>query len=335
MNEVETSIRIVNRSTELEQLINEILDPGRQRPIVALTARNGGSSTALSPHEVKARTGDGAIICCLGAAWITREMERLAAGESDPRRRIVVPYNGAAIIWWPCQEAAGFRLSSRSVVDYASVYGADCLDQIEEILDSGPEFGESGTDLNDKPAELLAHEREKRRASDREARELREELRDLRRDLADTRKRLSESKVSGRHLSLLRETSETDSLQSEVAAFWADHCMQDGRKLAAFSLGSEFESSLGSCELASRKQVIRAVALLVGGLDHSLSTHALRIGSAGNDPQRRRLRDGAKAFRCYIREKTPGAPRLHFWKTPSGHIELSTVVVHDDSRIVA
>lgn len=58
----------------------------------------------------------------------------------------------------------------------------------------------------------------------------------------------------------------------------------------------------------------------------------LRINEAGDSPQRV-SDDGARADRVSLQVNTPSARRLHFWRLPDGHIELSKVGVHDDLSI--
>jgi hypothetical protein len=56
------------------------------------------------------------------------------------------------------------------------------------------------------------------------------------------------------------------------------------------------------------------------------SVHVLRTGPGGNDPQRRRSYDNAKAWRRDIDREY----HLHYWELPDGPIELASVGVHND-----
>jgi hypothetical protein len=119
-----------------------------------------------------------------------------------------------------------------------------------------------------------------------------------------------------------------------VATSTVSVVLKTRRSLAAYSVGSDFEASVRSCELATREQIVRTVVHLLCGFTERVSKHPLRVGPGPNDAQRLRKSDRAKAYRCSVKDKTPGAPRLHYWLTPGGHIEFSLVVTHDSMKIV-
>ena len=65
----------------------------------------------------------------------------------------------------------------------------------------------------------------------------------------------------------------------------------------------------------------------------SRAVHQLRANAVGNSPQRARLSDQAKAFRCSLQKGTVSARRLHWWDLPDGGgVEFAHVGVHDDDR---
>lgn len=75
-------------------------------------------------------------------------------------------------------------------------------------------------------------------------------------------------------------------------------------------------------------KLLRAVVETVQG-ENLQATHWLRTGSGGNDPQRRRKRDGAAAWRRSIDDEY----RLHYWMLSDGRVELSWVCAHNDFSI--
>ncbi|WP_312199412.1 hypothetical protein [Anaerospora hongkongensis] len=86
-------------------------------------------------------------------------------------------------------------------------------------------------------------------------------------------------------------------------------------------------------DLGFSTQANKANLLLRSGTETILnenmnSTHPLRVGSGGNDPQRIRLRDGAKAWRRDIDYDY----HLHYWESTQG-IEFASVVTHNDMSI--
>ena len=72
-------------------------------------------------------------------------------------------------------------------------------------------------------------------------------------------------------------------------------------------------------------RLLRAVAEAIEG-ESLQAVHPLRIGSGGNDPQRRRARDNAKAWRRDVDYEY----HLHYWELQDGSIELTSVGPHND-----
>lgn len=326
------ALRYVLREDELAPLLAEILDFKRSKPIVVLTAARHDPLIAISPCRVEERVGGKAAIWCVPSSAVTWNLNQLCAGYGNPANQIEVPFNGAAIVWWPLKADGSTKLSSRLVLDKSGRYGIDHVEEIVAILDAGPEQADrSNSEL--RLREELEEERRRRKASDREAREQRIRADEFRDQLRDMRMQVKKLKNQNRHSSDQASAEAITSFESEVADFWVKNLKQPGRPLMSFSLGPKFEKSVEALELAAREQIVRAVAYLVCGMGESLSDHPLRTGSGGNDPQRVRESDGARAYRCAIKRDSPGAPRLHYWRTGEGHTELSLAVVHENYAI--
>ena len=326
-------VRHFGEKRDLDRLVAEILDPERTKPIVALTARSGGFSIAIPPEEVVRRSAGRASVCCLGSDSVTWALGDLVANTSDPATRIDVPFHGAAVVWWPLAEDGSRSLSSPLVLDKSGRYGPEYTDEVVRILESGPKsLGAQapGPSLGHQ----LAEERQRRKVSDRDARDHRLKAEDLSGKLRDAKKEIKRLKKAHPGDSAGEVAGNSASFRTEVASFWAENLMQPGRILSPFSVGPKFEQSIESCELFTREQVVKAVAYLLGGVPGSLAAHPLRTGSGGNDKQRVRRSDGARAYRCSIKQKSNGAPRLHYWLTSEGCVELSVVAPHESFDIV-
>lgn len=105
----------------------------------------------------------------------------------------------------------------------------------------------------------------------------------------------------------------------------------DWDDLPSYRIGSRFLASFQdispTSELAQR--VLRAVVETLDGANMR-ATHALRTGGGGNDPQRRRRADQAKAWRRDIDREH----HLHYWECDKGLVELASVSFpHDDFSI--
>jgi hypothetical protein len=97
-------------------------------------------------------------------------------------------------------------------------------------------------------------------------------------------------------------------------------------------IGHQFEDVIRQCcRGADSGFPDRALRAICEAIDkQSLrSVHAMRTGSGGNDPPRRRSSDNAKAWRRNIDYEY----HLHYWDLPDGSIELATVGLHNDFAI--
>jgi len=95
------------------------------------------------------------------------------------------------------------------------------------------------------------------------------------------------------------------------------------------TIGSEF---LNTCQRCCRGQeslpskTLRAIIETING-DNLTAVHALRTGSGGDNPQRKRGKDKAQ------RRDIDYEFHLHYWDCEGGTIELASVVHHNDFTI--
>lgn len=113
-------------------------------------------------------------------------------------------------------------------------------------------------------------------------------------------------------------------LQRQVVPDWDD--------IGGMTLGRRFEDSiLGCCRDADSgfpDRVLRAVCEAIDR-ESLQAVHALRTGPGGNDPQRVRASDKAKAWRRDVDHEY----HLHYWERSDGAIEFASVSVHNDFSI--
>lgn len=128
-------------------------------------------------------------------------------------------------------------------------------------------------------------------------------------------------------------------LRHDVYLAWAKNTPAVDKATQALPVvwkaGPDFAASLYSfTEPGVVAKALKAtVEVLTGAAERNPAReiHALRENAGGEAPQLRRA-DGAKCFRAAIEVKVAGARRLHFWRLPDGTVELSRVVVHDDTK---
>ncbi len=106
----------------------------------------------------------------------------------------------------------------------------------------------------------------------------------------------------------------------------------DWESLSGWRVGGHFREAARRCCRDSAEsfagKLLRAVSETID--DENLrAAHPLRTGPGGNDPQRRRSRDQATAWRRDIDDEY----HLHYWRLADGLAELSWVGPHNDFGI--
>lgn len=124
-------------------------------------------------------------------------------------------------------------------------------------------------------------------------------------------------------------------LRHEVYLEWVERIPasdKDARPLPnGWSIGPGFLESLAERPADLRPKVVAVMVEVLLDLVASSpgrEVHRLRTGMGGDAPYVQRT-PGEFCFRCAVQQKTPGAPRLHYWKAGNA-IEFSRVVPHDD-----
>lgn len=126
-------------------------------------------------------------------------------------------------------------------------------------------------------------------------------------------------------------------LRYDVLQAWAEIIGADEKDeypLPRFTVGPRFCESLADVGRGLEDRVHRAVVLVLTGRAPDvpgLGLHRLRCGDGGGSPYLVRESDGAHAMRLSLQASSPQARRLHYWVLPGGDVELSRVVLHDDS----
>lgn len=99
-----------------------------------------------------------------------------------------------------------------------------------------------------------------------------------------------------------------------------------------YVLGPRFLDSVIATQSAPPKGILRAaVAAVTNRRDLLLSLRAKQTTSTPKYTRGCQLQraDGAYSWRVYVSGRASG-PRLHFWRKPSGEVELHAVGTHDE-----
>ncbi|WP_277209617.1 hypothetical protein [Isoptericola croceus] len=126
-------------------------------------------------------------------------------------------------------------------------------------------------------------------------------------------------------------------LRFDVLRTWAEIIGADEKDrypLPEYTVGPRFCESLADVGRGLEDKVHRAVVLVLTGRAPDVpgfELHRLRRADGGGSPYLVREQDGAHAMRLSLQVSSPQARRLHYWVLPGGEVELSRVVLHDDS----
>jgi len=106
----------------------------------------------------------------------------------------------------------------------------------------------------------------------------------------------------------------------------------DWDDVSGMRLGASFGDAIRRCcrdaGLSVSVGALRGASEAIDGQELR-GVHSLLAGRGGNSAQRRRKRDGAKAWRRDVDRQY----HLHYWETEDGTIEFATMVVHNDFTI--
>jgi hypothetical protein len=171
----------------------------------------------------------------------------------------------------------------------------------------------------------------------------------LRRQLTELRERTTEQLTAARKKSgKVRDTAATfaydpllfvdaeDAIRYAVHTTWASRIPAGDKALLrvpGYDIGEDFAGSLDKLDESQIAKTFKCVVDVLTDLSRQMPArrvHPLRA-NVGPDSAVTRL-DGAVCYRASLEAQTASARRLHYWKLPSGRIELSRVVTHDDMR---
>jgi hypothetical protein len=316
---------------ELSSLVKEILDPGRDYPIVCLTARSAEHDPALEPRAVRAIIGPEIPIYLICEQRLTR-----ALSERLPPRFDV--WGGAARVWWPGVSKDADPLEHALIYDPSGSYGGDCLERL------AAEFATPERPQLTLKQQLVLAERQRAELAGRVGR-LERALAEMRseRDEAlsatapapgqapprDTERDEAESAPPANERPQRGESDVEGDLYKLIWSAWVDICPaheRGERPPRRFVLGRELLRTISGRRIDVPIERIAWVCAMViadrASGHSSIDAHLYR----GSDESVRA--DGARAMRAALK-RSAGGPRLHYWALPNGTIEFTQIGYHD------
>lgn len=338
-----STLREVHTEGEIDALVDEIVSPNRREPIVALTSRKRSTTPALDPSEVRQELGEQPPIVLISDGRLTHRLAERLTPE-------LAVYGGAARIWWPGATRDSDPQAHPLILERHAVYGSLALQRLAEAYHRGPSADSSqGSDAVSRAA--LELEERARKGAEAQLAELRsqvssarEENERLRSQLRTARDQNTEmraelrviEKAARAHPAAPTHLPDRARFIRELIASMIEDVGGSTDRVDGFRFGREFVRSTLSVDVALERIAWVCAFVLARSADEmvGLELHPLRTGPGGDDPQRVRQQDGAKAWRVAVRRNTPGAPRLHFWRAPNGTVEFAAVGHHDQMQIV-
>jgi len=347
-SEVTSEDSRILQAADVEAFVrDELFDPHREKPLIALTTRVRDAEPLISP------------------GWLAQEVAGRArvvvipTGEATWRLKAALPplldvYGGAVRIWWP----GVTRESDPYEHPLMLIPAPEDVPRVVARLFAQLGLPLSRTSGAARPAEAAPPaeppnpreeelERECRDlARDREellqrAEKLHDELKKVRLEVQELRKRLRSAGASAASAPADDPTSSPARFLAAVCeAYAALYPPADARQfpLKMLRVGPKFLDSVMSLETVDVARIVEIGAHVAAGRAHEipgLHAHPLRSGSRGA-PSRVRARDGAQAWRCALKVNAPSAGRLHWWVlqgVEGGALEFASVGLHDDVDI--
>ncbi len=333
---------------EVEAFVrDDVLDPHRPDPVIALTTLSGDREPPISAEWLANTVGpNGRVVV-------------IPTGDPTWRLKAALPplldvYGGAVRIWWPglARDSSPYEhplLFIHFPEDVAQVAHRVVsllgLEATEPLPAAAPRLSAETIETARARIDELAREsRHLARHCDeleKTVERQKEELSDARQTTQALRKKLRTTGVRDAEAQDHPLSSPVRFLAEILDAYGRLYPLADSKQfpLKLLRVGPRFVESVGKLKSIGVSRISEVCAHVASGRASSiagLQVHWLRDGDKGAAPQRVRARDGAQAWRCALKNGAPAAGRLHWWVLPGidgGAIEFANVVSHDDMDI--
>lgn len=327
------------RPSQVPGLVDEIVAPARQRPILLITPAGTRRGPRIQPAHLPSHIQAMADIRVLdSSAAVLRLSDLLPKG--------LRVYGGAARIYWPQLSLSHGPQQHPVILAFEDTDPAEPLREITAALDhwqppaAYDDWG-SGT-LTGRGQKLRRLHREVSRARDDATRaDRRAETAEQRAEAAERegcrlRHQLERLQAEHARLTTARRPVFADPLHQlhhELHLCWLDTVPEPEREqapLRTYTVGPDLIESLDT-DLVPRARIIRVIVDVLTGAVYThpgRATHRQRVTPApGSSPLIRA--DRATAWRCAVKTNAPAAARLLWWQLSDGSIELDRVIRHE------
>jgi hypothetical protein len=322
---------------QASDLVAEVFDPSRILPlIIVTTSPRHGDKPLLDPAELGERLkgrADVAVLDDQAASWA------LDAALPEKWRT----YGGYVRIF--LADASEQDRAERHPLIYVSP--GRSANAIRHIVTRIHSIASVWTSQTASTPDIGAPDRSTARLVE-ENRQLLTRLDLATKDLAAARRDKRELQVKVRELKNLHGSALTlpptvyaepeEQFRYEIEQIWLWRYTETERRdwpLRHYRFGPDWVDSVDGTRIAQRRDVLDIVTDVLTGRAVEVAGRQVRphkTHATGGAPQLVRG-DGATAWRCNIKNNTPAAPRMTWWKLADGTVELGRVSLHDDTRL--
>ncbi|MEV6421652.1 hypothetical protein [Streptomyces sp. NPDC051662] len=320
---------------QIPNLVAEVFDPSRILPLVVVTTSHRNADLPLinlsELSDSLLGRAEVALLADQAASWaldaLMPEKWRTYGGyvriffadasEADPAERHPLVYVT------PGRGTEAIRHIVTRVHSVASVW-------------TSATFGEPGADAID--GRLVEENRQLAVRLDSAKRELAA----ARRDKRDLQVKVRDLKLTDTDASPIlppRVYADPDrQFRYEIEQIWLWRYPEAERAewpLRPYRFGLDWLASFADARPAQRRDIIDIVTDVLTGRAVEVAGRQVRphkTHATGGAPQLVR-NDGATAWRCNIKNNSPAAPRMTWWKLADGTVELGRISIHDDTRL--
>jgi hypothetical protein len=316
--------QLVSAKPALRALGEFLLSPGRDVPVVGISAAAGQREPLVDPGLVREIVGPAARIYVLAGDYMLRGLEGRLGGKLALKAE-------AIRVWWPGLSARSDPRDHPLVMTLSDEPQHDTLRELERefhlshpVVRREVRVTENALALAERQlTEAVSRERESASANTEAERE------------RDRAARAAEEALAAL-AAATRELEEMDCeerLHAVISREWRALTASDRREhpLSGYVLTPKFVESVEKLGDPSPDRVGWVCAMVACGYAQALTGLALHPLVRGRATQQFvRADDGAKGWRCNLKRNAPGGARLHYWVRKNGVYEFDSVGTHDE-----
>ena len=333
----------VTTEKAVHQLVAHLLSATRRRPVAVVSTRNHEREPLIDAEYIQTEAGHLADVVVIPTGPLTYEMESLMVVGTHV-------FGGAGRVYPPGtgwerdnrQSPLRFAHDPDAAVRSAEKLVDDVLAAAHRPMIAADQGNPGSTATGNSPPEVPETDAGELQAALVTIATLKQQMVDLRgkhtEQLTAARKKTSKNRPADTLTPTIYDTglflNTDDAVRYAVHLTWVQRIPATDKAVLSvqdYDISAAFAGSLEKLDEAQLSKALKCVVDVLTDLSRQMPTrrvHPLRTAVGPDAPVTRS--DGATCYRASIEAQTASARRLHYWKLPSGRIELSRIVNHDD-----